>query len=278
MDWYMDRKVPHVLGHEVSGIIIESQDSRFPVGQQVFVHHHAPCLQCEFCQKDQFVHCPTWKQTKLDPGGMAEYFAVAPENLADSFLTPNLTPLQTAFIEPLACVAKSLRQSRYQPSQKSAVIGLGFLGVAHSLLMQNPTAFELNSDRIKYAKSIGINALHPNYADEKYDKIIICPPSKQALDFAIGIAAPGATIHFFAPMPPGNHPVNLEQLYFQDITLTHSYSCGPQDTKLAAHWLQNNQIDIQKFQPHMVSIDDLTQAYHAMKQGEILKVVVNFAP
>ncbi|MEY4881438.1 MAG: hypothetical protein RLZ87_867, partial [Armatimonadota bacterium] len=41
MQWYMDKKIPHVLGHEVSGVVIESQDSRFPVGCRVFPHHHA---------------------------------------------------------------------------------------------------------------------------------------------------------------------------------------------------------------------------------------------
>src|SRR5438132_13023667 len=76
MDWYMDRKVPHVLGHEVAGIVIESQDDRFPVECRVFPHHHAPCLACSFCARGLYVHCEQWKRTKLLPGGMAEFFAV----------------------------------------------------------------------------------------------------------------------------------------------------------------------------------------------------------
>jgi NADPH:quinone reductase-like Zn-dependent oxidoreductase len=29
MSWYMDRKVPHVIGHEVAGVVLESNDERF---------------------------------------------------------------------------------------------------------------------------------------------------------------------------------------------------------------------------------------------------------
>src|SRR4051794_26553745 len=108
MDWYMDKKVPHVLGHEVAGIVVESQDDRFQVGSRVFPHHHAPCMQCSYCQKQLHVHCEQWKRTKLIPGGMAEYFAVAPENLTDTIEVSELRAIDAALIEPLACVVKSI--------------------------------------------------------------------------------------------------------------------------------------------------------------------------
>src|ERR1700728_3441536 len=69
MAWYLDRKVPHVLGHEVTGRVVESQDERFPKGARVFPHHHAPCMDCEYCNRQAYVHCKQWKTTKLDPGG-----------------------------------------------------------------------------------------------------------------------------------------------------------------------------------------------------------------
>ena len=48
--------------------------ARFRPGDRVFVHHHAPCFSCRACARGEFVQCPTWKQSQLDPGGMAEYF------------------------------------------------------------------------------------------------------------------------------------------------------------------------------------------------------------
>ena len=112
MDWYMDRKIPHVLGHEVCGEVIKSENARFPTAARVFVHHHAPCMTCEMCKAGLHVHCPQWKSTRLTPGGMAEYFAVAPQNLSDTIRVDEMRAVDAALIEPLACVAKSLRLGR----------------------------------------------------------------------------------------------------------------------------------------------------------------------
>jgi threonine dehydrogenase-like Zn-dependent dehydrogenase/REP element-mobilizing transposase RayT len=109
MDWYMDRKIPHVLGHEVAGLVVESEDERFPIGSRVFPHHHAPCLQCDQCEKGLYVHCPQWKRTKLIPGGMAEFFGVPAENLSDTLAVEEMRAIDAALIEPLACVMKSIK-------------------------------------------------------------------------------------------------------------------------------------------------------------------------
>src|SRR5471030_1988512 len=125
MSWYMDKKIPHVLGHEVAGIVVQSQDARFPVGCRIFPHHHAPCLDSEFCRSGRYVHCAQWKRTKLEPGGMAEYFAVARENLTDTLIVDDLRPIDAALIEPLACVMKSIRLGANPNASSVAVIGLG---------------------------------------------------------------------------------------------------------------------------------------------------------
>src|ERR1019366_2283358 len=104
MDWYMDAKSDPVLGHEVAGRVIESDDPRFPVGARVFPHHHAPCGFCDWCKRGAFVQCETWRKTKLMPGGMAEQFAVPKDNLADTHLVDDLRAIDAALAEPLACV------------------------------------------------------------------------------------------------------------------------------------------------------------------------------
>lgn len=150
MDWYMNQKVPHVLGHEVAGLVIESQDERFPVGARVFPHHHAPCLHCDFCARGLYVHCTQWKRTKLDPGGMAEIFAVSAENLNDTLLVDDMRAIDSALIEPLACVVKSLRGIGFQPMRRTA-----FKAV--------PDATDLDSSSIKKREG----AYLPHWARKK---------------------------------------------------------------------------------------------------------------
>ncbi|HWA83012.1 MAG TPA: alcohol dehydrogenase catalytic domain-containing protein [Fimbriimonadaceae bacterium] len=342
MDWYMEKKVPHVLGHEVCGVILESEDARFPVGNRVFAHHHSPCLACDFCKKGLYVHCAQWKRTKLDPGGMAEMFAVSPENLNDSFLVDDLRPIDAALVEPLGCVVKSIERSgipliprhapwrEVQPGGESrtppgvaghrvsgvaghdvsvagergipelplpsggeagesefhedepgegvsaAVIGLGSLGLMHLLLLPGAAGYDLNPERIRHARSLGLDA-RPLDGREKADTIFVCPGSKPALDLAIDLANPGGTIVLFAPLPPtGEIPVDLNRLYFNDIRLVTTYSCGPEDTGIAASILRSGQVKAEMVVSDFIGISELPEAYQQMKRGEILKPMVVF--
>src|SRR3990170_8814568 len=85
MPWYIEKKAPLVLGHEPAGEIVElgkelnnsslvTRHSSLPkIGDRVFVHHHAPCMECRYCRRGDYVQCDTWHNTKITPGGISEY-------------------------------------------------------------------------------------------------------------------------------------------------------------------------------------------------------------
>ena len=275
MSWYMDRKIPHVLGHEVAGIVTESQDEKFKVGDLVFPHHHAPCLQCEECHAGHYVHCDQWRRTKLVPGGLVETFGVPKENLTDTLVVNDLRPQDAALIEPLACVMKSLRKAPPSP-ESNAVIGLGVMGLMH-LLILGPTAigYDLNPSRIEWAEKLGLNARHP---DEKVpaDTVYVCPGSQGAFDLAASLVRPEGTILLFAPLGPSQDLKLSQDLYFRDIKVFHSYSCGPNDTLAAANAIREGRLKAEQVISNFINIDQLPTAYEEMKAGKILKPMVLF--
>ncbi len=277
MGWYMERKAtkgPHVLGHEVVGIVVESEDERFPVGMQVSPHHHAPCFRCRFCERGAYVHCETWRKTRLNPGGMAEYFAVSKENLGDCPITDGLDVESATLVEPLACVAKQLRRLRYVEGESAAVVGLGVMGLLHALMMPGCVGFELKQDRIDWAKSVGVDC---DSVDGKlFDCVVMCPGSVDALEFAADITDFGGRLGLFAPMPPGNQIFNFEKAYMRDIEMVNSYSCGPDDTQIALNWLMYGRVKGSQVISDRIELDQLPEAYESMKNGEILKPVVVF--
>lgn len=276
MDWYMDKKIPHVFGHEVAGVVVESEDDRYPVGSRVFPHHHAPCLRCEFCASGRYVHCAQWRRTSLVPGGMAEYFAVSPENFNDTVRVDDFDARTAALIEPTACVVKSLRLARTTATDNVAVIGLGFMGLLHALLAPGPTVgFELNANRVEWAQKIGIDARPPSN-EAQFDTIFVCPGSQRAFDFAIEIAAPAARIVMFAPVPPGDSLLIPQIAYFKDLEVLHSYSCGPDDTQVAVQLLKRGTFSVEHVVSHFIDLNYLPQAYSEMKVGKILKPMVVF--
>jgi L-iditol 2-dehydrogenase len=121
MPWYVRRKAPFVFGHEPAGTVVAyggdapgagRDGTRVALGDRVFAHHHAPCLNCDACMSGRYVHCAIWRSTFLDPGGMAEYFRVPRANLSDTLVLPDgLGFADGSLVEPLACVVKSLRRA-----------------------------------------------------------------------------------------------------------------------------------------------------------------------
>mgnify|MGYP000950019353 CR=1 FL=1 len=276
MEWYMERKIPHVLGHEVSGIVAASDDDRFPVGSRVAPHHHAPCGTCDFCRTGRPVHCETWKRTKLVPGGMAERFAVAAENLADTHRVDKLRPQDAALIEPLGCVAKSLHRIGATEG-KVAVIGLGTMGLMHMLALGDRAfGIEISPTRLDWAKKLGLN-VGPEGDSDGFDAVIVCPGTPTALDSAFRLATPGAVVTLFAPLAPGEEAkIPWDRLYFKEISLVPSYSCGPEDTAQALRWIEDGTVRAEQVVSHFIGISELPKAYVAMKRGEILKAMVMF--
>jgi L-iditol 2-dehydrogenase len=279
MAWYMERKVPHVLGHEVCGSVIWSDDERFPLGARVAPHHHAPCFECDFCQTGRYVHCETWRRTRLEPGGMAERFFVSADNLGDAIRVDDLRPEDAALIEPLACVAKSLRRSGIsaQPTAQAALIGLGTMGLMHAILLgARAVGYDLNPLRKAWAIEQGV-AVGDENEPTSAPFVFVFPGTPGAMQTALEIVEPGGTIVMFSPFAPGDQlSLDWDQIYFKEITLTPSYSCGPNDTAEAAKFLRDQRIRAEQVVSDFIGLDELPLAYEAMRRGDILKAMVMF--
>lgn len=276
MSWYMDKKVPHVIGHEVSGVVLESKDARFPVGSRIFPHHHAPCGSCDYCRTGRSVHCEQWKSTKLLPGGMAERFAVPFGNLSDTILVNPLRAIDAALIEPMACVMKAIRLTGY--SEKPAVVGLGVMGLMHMIALgDDAVGYDLNPHRVSWAKRINVDARRNEEANLiGHDVVFVCPGSQEAFDFAMTLVQPGGKICMFAPLGPDQSLSISQDVYFKDIQIINSYSCGPEDTRAAWQLIEKGILKAEQVVSHFIKLDDLPSMYLAMKRGEILKPMVIF--
>ncbi len=201
MGWYIRRKAPLVLGHEPAGIVAQTRgETAFSVGDRVFVHHHAPCLSCRACGRGEYVQCATWRESKIDPGGIAEYFRVATANLRDTLvLPPDVGFADASLIEPLACVVKSLRRSGVREGDRLYVIGLGVMGLLHVLAAGALGADVFGSDFIEARRNVarrnGAIAFHPDDVaarlPEGADVVICGPGTSSAMQAAVAAATPG---------------------------------------------------------------------------------------
>src|SRR3990170_1864220 len=83
MEWYRIRKAPLVLGHEITGEIVETGEGvqNLRVGDRVFTSHHVPCGKCRYCQAGHQSVCETLRTTHFEPGGFSEFVRVPKINV-----------------------------------------------------------------------------------------------------------------------------------------------------------------------------------------------------
>ncbi len=299
MDWYMARKAPVPLGHEPVGEVIEvGPGVAFRPGERVFVHHHAPCLACRACRRGDHVHCTTWGPRRLIPGGLATFaVAAAPAPATDTLrLPPGLSDEIATFIEPLACVLKSVRRARIRPGDRVLVLGLGVMGLLHLLVLRRTTeasqviAADRMAERVAFARTGG-----PGFADvavdtaktpladavadatggEGADVVIVGPGTVDALEAGRLALAPGGTLVVFTPTPPDEiWPLRPHDLFFRETTVVPSYSSGPDDTREALRLLEEG-LPVAPLITHRLSLEDAASGYALVRAaGPALKVVV----
>lgn len=291
MPWYLEKKVGTVLGHEVVGWAAEvgPRVAGIRSGGLVFFHHHAPCLACDECARSAYVHCATWRHSRLDPGGMAEWVRVPAANVrTDTFAVNDLTPEQAVFIEPLGCCVKALRRLPRVRGATGAVVGCGVVGLlnlaaARALGAARVVAVEPDDTRRQLAVEFGADAaMTPREAESSLrqaaDFVMIGPGQPGVIRQALGYVRPGGAASLFTPTPGGvMTPLDLGDLYFREVSLIPSYSCGPEDTRTAYDWLRGGAVRAERLVTHRFRLDEVQQAYDtARRGGAALKVLVTF--
>jgi L-iditol 2-dehydrogenase len=299
MPWYIEKKAPLVLGHEPAGEIVEvgKEVTSFRPGDRVFVHHHAPCFTCRYCRRGDYVQCETWRNTKIIPGGISEYILVPQTNLENDTLNipDGLSYEDGTLIEPTACVVKALKRVRIRRGDTVLVIGLGVMGQLHSLLAKKYGADRvIGADmvpfRLEKAKESGadevvdvtrnnlIDSLRSITHGEMADIVVVGPSSAAAMKQGIDAVRAGGSLLFFTPSQPGER-LTLEpnDLYFRDISIITSYSCGPTDTADALEIIEEGIVRAEKLVTHRFTIEDTAAAFRLTAEArDSLKSVIVF--
>ncbi|OYT72387.1 MAG: sorbitol dehydrogenase [Chloracidobacterium sp. CP2_5A] len=296
--WYIKRKAGKVLGHEPAGIVAEvgAEVTEFRVGDPVFAHHHAPCFACKLCAKGEYVQCATWKASRIVPGAVAEYFLVPEVNLRDTLRLPSGMSFEDgALVEPAACSVKAIRKARLHPRDTVLVIGLGIMGQMNVLLAkQSGVERVIGADLVDWrcAKALEFGAdavINPSREDlverlgeltagELADVVIVGPSSVRAMELGLRCAGKGATVVLFMGSAPGEMlAVEPFHLYFNEIDLTMSYSCGPDDTRAALKAIEEGVITAEKLVTHRYTLEDTGLGFRKMAEAQdVLKAQIIF--
>jgi threonine dehydrogenase-like Zn-dependent dehydrogenase len=175
------------------------------------------------------------------------------------------------------------------------VIGLGVMGqlnilVARRFRVGRIIGADMVQYRLQKAKEFGaddvidisrenlISTLRRLTDSEMADLVIVGPNSVEAMHDGLSAAGRGGTVLFFAPAKPEERLlIDPNPLYFNDISIVTSYSCGPVETREALSLIGEGVVSAEKLVTHRFPIEKTAEAFKLTAEArESLKVVITF--
>ena len=299
LGWYVRRKAGSILGHEVAGELVEvgSGVTDFAPGDRVVPHHHAPCGECGECRSARPVHCGQWRASALDPGGMAELVRIPAGNLArDTWKTPPaLSDEEATFVEPLATVVKAFRRGNYEPTRSLLAVGLGTTGqLAIRLAKAAGASSTVGADRVASRLDLARRTGATDVVDVSrerleetgrrapggagFDFVFVGPGKSSVIEAALAAVAPGGTLLAFTMAAPEERlSISPHDLYFREVEIVPSYSCGPEDMREALASIAAGRVAVLDLVTHRFPVERAPEAFARAADPEgSLKILLTF--
>lgn len=297
MEWYRVKRAPLVLGHEVTGEIVQvgKDVSNLSEGDRVFAIHHVPCGTCSHCLRGSETACATFQAVNnFEPGGFSEFLRISGKSVDTGImkLPPDVSYEEGTFIEPLGTVIRAQRSANIKPGESVLVIGAGLSGLLHIKIARalgagRIMAADIHKSRLDAARRFGASFAAksdkglPQFIKEVNegslaDKVILCTGATEGAALALNCVQPGGVILFFAVPKPGEAiNVDFNPFWRNDITIKTSYGSAPIDHLQALNLLVMGRIEVRELVSHSFSLDKIQEAFSlAGEPDKCLKVLI----
>ena len=192
--------IPFVLGHEISGTVIETGEGveNLKAGDRVAVEPGTPCGSCEMCRKGSYNLCEKMEFLAAPPveGALKEYVV---QNADMCFKLPdNMSFEEGALIEPLAVSMYACKRGDVGMGKTVCILGGGTIGILEVLCCKAMGASKIIVSDLfdkKLQKSLDRGAdVVVNVAKEDMEKAVMDATDGKGCDVVIEAAGVPATM------------------------------------------------------------------------------------
>ena len=287
-------KPPTLFGHEAAGTIVAvgKNVTKWQVGDRIVANNSAPCMECFFCQRQEFSLCPnlTWNN-----GTFAQFLKI-PAPIVKYNMLPvadDLPDELAAMTEPLACVLHGVARSDIKAGDRVAVLGDGAIGLMFVAKLAYDFSAEVllfggNNSRLEIGKKLGATHIFnyhqlpdiPEVVKELTqgwgaDVVIEATGVPSVWETAIACARPGATVNLFGGCPRDTTiKVNTEQLHYSELTLKGVFHNTPKFVREALSLITSRKIPFDLLISEQRPLNDLERVLCDMRERKAVKVAM----
>ena len=290
---HMDKRVtfPHVIGHEMSGIVqhVGEGVTTLVIGDHVTVMPLASCGQCPACRAGHSHICQNLKFLGIETPGACQSSWTVPASTVHKI--PVSLPLTYgALIEPLAVACHDVRIGEVQTDDYTVVLGGGPIGTLIALVARAAGAHvvvsEINPYRIALLQALGFATVNPKEQD--LVAVVLQETSGAGADvvFEVTSTQAGATTMTQLSRTRGrivivgifNQPasIDLHQFFWRELRLRGARVYEHEDFEKAIRLATEDTLPLEQLITETLPLEALERGFRQMESGgNVMKILLS---
>lgn len=283
---------PRVMGHEMTGEVVDPGDTSFTVGDHVIVDPELYCGVCFHCRIGQTHLCPKGKLIGRDTdGGFAEYVTAPATNV---FGLPASIDSRTApMIQVLTTCLHAQRQIDIFPSEYVVVLGLGVTGQLHVQLAKARGATVIgvtrSAEKRELAERLGADLTFAG-GDDAVDRVRAATEGRGAdvviettgvlsqVAAAVNMTRSGGRVLLFGIITAKEGALPFYDLYFKEIDLISARVAKAEDYPASIALVERGTVRLQPLVSDVMPLSDLKTAIGMLGSdggGQRMKIILD---
>lgn len=273
--------LPIHIGHEPSGIVIESKSPHFKEGDHVAIEPGLNCGKCKYCHKGLYNLCiNTIFLGANDIGAFRDYIALEPERLMK---IENISFEKGALLEPIGVALHAVDFIDALLGDTIGVFGAGTIGLCISAVLKKKglkvAIFDPLQYRLDFAKDVlQLDETHINNdsvnLSKKYAAVVDAVGTQDSLNKSIKCADVNATVCIVGIPEVDLLTINPHQMRTKQIVLKNSRRSNQKIEKSYELFQDDQSID--KLVTHKFLLDDIQKAFEVASnyQDGVIKAMI----
>jgi L-iditol 2-dehydrogenase len=293
-------KLPGIIGHEISGTVVEvgRNVTRVKLGDRVAVGADVPCGQCAWCRNGLGNNCAiNYAIGYQFPGAFAQYLLLPRLVLEEGPVSPfgeQLSFDEAALAEPLACVINGLELVGMSLGKTIVIIGMGPIGclmidVARLMGALKVICVQRSQKRMHIARRYGADAYidatredviarcREETGGEGPDVVVTPCPSVEAHEQAVEMVAHRGYVNLFGGLGRDARPMSVlsNTIHYKECFVTGSHGCVPRQHELAVRLLEAGKVRTEPIITHHFPLERINEAFQTMESQQGMKIIIH---
>jgi L-iditol 2-dehydrogenase len=288
-------KVPFgPFGHECAGDVVAVGPGAHRVreGDPVVPMPTASCGRCAACRRGRENLCERLFDD-IVLGAYADYLLVSAKVASTHLLEKpvGLSYIETAFLEPLACVVHAWNRLTPIAVEQVAVVGLGAIGMLQIAMARahgaRVIAVGRRAERLELARQVGAHGVvdtEREHVGESVraltggvgpDVVIECTGNPTIWMEAPRWAAAGGRVVLFAGLTDGTHVAfDATRLHYDEVDIINAFHFRPADVEQAHHLLATGGIAVRPLISGVRGLDEVGSVFASLDRGHGVKYAI----